>query len=152
MKLTFIESDLSSKEHFDACVQLTQENHVFNARLGGRERIQSISQTEKDTQGIMKAGLVRCFFLKDGDSYVGILTGSIEKPPKRFTWVLDLFLRKDYRRMGSAKKLMKLMVAWAKKNGSGTVYVRAVIKNKGAVSFYKQEGFKPVTMVLRAKL
>ena len=152
MKLTFIESNLNSEEHFNACVQLTQENHVFNSRLGGRGRVQSISQTEKDTQEIMKAGLVRVFFIKDGDNYVGLLTATIENTPKRLTWVLDLFLRKEYRRMGAAKKLMNLMFTWAKKKGSTTAYVRAVIKNKGAVSFYQQEGFEPDTIVLRAKL
>lgn len=152
VKLTFIESDLSSKEHFDACVKLTHENHRFHATKLGRGNPPSISQTREDILEDIKDRDVRAFFLKDGDKYVGGLFVIKDRTAKQFSNILDLYLKKPYRRLGAAKKLASMAFAWAKKKGSSTMYVRAVIKNSGALNFYQQEGFEPDTMTLRKKL
>lgn len=62
----------------------------------------------------------------------------------------DMEINPQYRRQGYAKKLMKKVISYAKKNGYKQIYLNASpmgfggLSVRGLVSFYKKFGFKSI--------
>lgn len=54
----------------------------------------------------------------------------------------NMFISKKFRNKGIGSKLVDEFLVWAKKNDIKNISVSALSKNKNAINFYKQVGFK----------
>ncbi len=82
----------------------------------------------------------------DGDEIAGFILASVKKLPYNFENIFESFIdvievRKEYRRLGIAKKLLKLCEKESKKRGAYQIRAWSSEDKKEAIAMWKKLGF-----------
>ena len=64
----------------------------------------------------------------------------------------NMFIDDNFRGKGLGGKFMKNFMKWCKTKKVNYVFVRATIKNKLGINFYRKCGFKDYDLILKRKL
>ncbi len=72
--------------------------------------------------------------------------------PHRFAVIIDLFVHENYRKRGAGKALMNAAKQWAKERGLDYIELMVLYENEQGIEFYRNEGFKTVSHMMRLKV
>jgi len=67
-------------------------------------------------------------------------------------YVSNLYIKKNYRYKGIGKKLLNISLKWLKENNVKYISLEIHLKNKNALKFYRDLGFKDYTLKLAKKI
>ena len=100
-----------------------------------------LHETGRDYEAYI--GSVDTLFLvaEDENRVVGFSSISLEKW-NNSAWVNQIVVEPKFRRKGFASKMIRKMVAWAKKKNARVVLVESQIGNVAATNFYIKNGFR----------
>ena len=95
-------------------------------------------------------------FIKNKE-IVGIVVGKIFKTLKvtgyeRCGFISNVYVKKEYRRKGIAKKLIKEIIGWFKKKGATKISLELYKDNIAAIKLYHKFGFKDYTIKMKKKI
>ncbi len=96
-----------------------------------------------------------CFIAEIENEPLGFIMGEIEDNSYRtikVVFVVNLYVKEDFRNQGIGKKLVDVFIDWGKKIGAQKVSVTAYTPNKKAIQFYEREGFQPFNIKLERSL
>ncbi len=65
----------------------------------------------------------------------------VYNPQHRIAGIFDIGVHSDYRRNGHGRKLTMSLIAWAKEQGAGTIYLQVEAGNDKAFRLYESLGF-----------
>ncbi|MGH8876576.1 MAG: GNAT family N-acetyltransferase [Stackebrandtia sp.] len=89
-----------------------------------------------------------------GDHVVGALSGSVTEPsairPVRVASLVSMFVRPQYRSDGVGAQLVDAFRRWARRQSADRLSVTAYASNRGALRFYRRQGFVPHEVTLEA--
>ena len=96
-------------------------------------------------------------FIAEDKKPVGIIIATYFKPLRiskfaRKGYVSNLFIQKKYRNKGLGKKLLTASLKWLKQNKVKYISLEIHLKNKKALEFYRNLGFKDYTLKLAKKV
>jgi len=88
---------------------------------------------------------------------IGIIIATYFVPLRisKFTrkgYVSNLYIKKNYRYKGIGKKLLNISLKWLKENNVKYISLEIHLKNKNALKFYRDLGFKDYTLKLAKKI
>ena len=94
---------------------------------------------------------------EDGRRIVGYFRGSVEKAPdyisaKKIGVIYDLFVKPDYRKGGTGKKLMDAAMDWFNTRKVKNIELSVDARNADAINFWKKSGFSAYKLRLRRDL
>jgi ribosomal protein S18 acetylase RimI-like enzyme len=94
--------------------------------------------------------------IEDG-KIVGMILGQYFDPLpiskyKRKGYLSNLFIRKEFRKKGIAKKLIEKSLDWLKRNKTEHVTLEIHVDNKKVIDLYHRMGFKDYTLKLSKKI
>lgn len=113
--------------------------------FAGKYPILPIESSLEATRREMEKDEARVEVLYCGDEIAGYCKVSIDKGMGDVDW---LYVRKDLRKRGIAKKLMDNGLAFLKSTGVTFVELMCVYGNDDAKHFYKKYGFRTRTQIL----
>ena len=92
-------------------------------------------------------------FIAEDKKPIGIIIATYFEPLRisKFAikgYVSNLYIRKNYRNKGIGKKLVAISLKWLKENKVKYVSLEIHLKNKKALKFYRDTGFKDYTLKL----
>jgi ribosomal protein S18 acetylase RimI-like enzyme len=96
-----------------------------------------------------------CLIATHQEQGIGYLVASAKPIPYRLSKYLEIEnmgVVPEYRSQGIGKKLINQCLNIAKSRGYQKVYVNAYFQNKGAISFYKNNGFAEIDLSLEKTL
>ena len=96
-----------------------------------------------------------CLIAEDGDRKIGYLAAApkeIDYRNSKYVEIQNMGVNPDYRSQGIGKRLMEQCFEWARSMGFQKVFVTSYIQNKGAVDFYKNNGFDEIDISLEKTL
>jgi len=92
-------------------------------------------------------------FIEKNDNVCGFLTATIIKSSyKKFAYIDDVFIRKNFRRQGLAKKIVIEFEVLMKFKKAKDILLGVNIKNEKAINLYKSLGFKIKSYEMEKKL
>lgn len=71
---------------------------------------------------------------------------------KRSAEVALIYVKREYRREGIGRKLLKELLKWLKEKSESKVFVTMDIKNNSSVNLHKKAGFRESIIILEKKL
>jgi len=71
---------------------------------------------------------------------------------KRFGYISNIYIKKDFRRKGIAEKLIKKATSWFKQRKAQKISLELYEKNKPAINLYHKLGFKNYSIKMRKKI
>ena len=94
--------------------------------------------------------------IKENDIYIGYIfaiKGLLHiRSLKSKAYISDLFIKKDFRKKGIAKKLIKECITWCKREKINEIFLDVDIHNLKAKQLYKNLKFKEQSIKLSKKL
>jgi GNAT superfamily N-acetyltransferase len=109
-------------------------------------------------RGLMQNPDVACIAVaEEKDSVQGYILGQIEELPPVYTIhkvgiIRDVCVVQGARHAGVGTQLFQHSLAWFKASGAGSVQVRIPVENQVAHKFWENQGFTPITTILRMEL
>jgi len=76
-----------------------------------------------------------------GYSYSLIIDPSDLMKRKKYGYVHDVFITKDYRRRGIGEKMYEEILKWFHSQNIDCVELQVIVKNEAAVSFWRKHGY-----------
>ena len=129
----------------DPLKELAAHHNRVAKYFAGRYPILPIESSLEATRKEMEKDEARVEVIYCGDEIVGYCKVSIDKGMGDVDW---LFVRKDMRKRGYAKKLMDNGLAFLKSKGITFVELMCVYGNDEAEHFYQKYGFRIRTHIL----
>lgn len=96
-----------------------------------------------------------CFIAEDDNRKVGYIAAATKKIDYRnskYIEIENLGVVPEYQSKGIGKLLMEECLNWAKTKGYQRAYVNSYFENKGAINFYKKNGFQEIDISLEKAL
>jgi ribosomal protein S18 acetylase RimI-like enzyme len=125
------------------------------------ESIKPIDENKEDYFRYLKKDLKYInrglFMALSGDRVVGMILAQYYSPLPiskycRKGYISNLFVVKDFREKGIAKKLIEKGLEWLKKNKTKHVSLEIHVDNKAALKIYRKYGFKDYTLKLSKEI
>lgn len=113
-----------------------------------------VMKTLCDSKGIMYIAI------EDG-KVVGLITGVIELPDEEDKivnccpvrgYVSEFVIRKEYRKRGIGKQLMKKVEEWFKHQKCDFIRIDVLAQNKETLKFYENNGYKPINIEVSKRI
>jgi len=128
--------------------------------MGYSDSLKPLSKTIDIYDEYFKAELEKknsAVFIAEDKRPIGIIIVTYFKPLRisKFTrkgYVSNLFVRKNYRNKGIGKKLLDISLKWLKETHVKYISLEIHLKNKKALKFYRDLGFKDYTLKLAKKI
>lgn len=96
-----------------------------------------------------------CLIAEDGNTKIGYLTAAPKKIEYRnssYVEIQNMGVTQRYQSQGIGKLLLESFFEWAESKGFQKAFVNSFVKNTGAVSFYKKNGFHEIDISLEKQL
>jgi len=89
-----------------------------------------------------------------GDEVIGFVSGSVKLTPdflgeRLVGYISGIYIKDDYRRMGIAEKLFKMIEEWFMTKKVHSVELQVVVKNEQGLQFWKKLSFEHELFQLR---
>ena len=129
-------------EDLEDLARLMREYDVYENKLNKKVQISSIKENKKlISKHIKSKSITHTVFEKDG-KIVGLINWDIRSDNKAKKGVIhNLIIDKDYRGKKIGTKLVDYVIKEFKKRGCTKVGSFVRIANKGALEFWKKQGF-----------
>jgi len=113
------------------------------SKISGEKLVVSLKIIKKEFNDILKSKKRFLLFSVDKGQTCGLLLGSLFKNVYITSgYIDDIFIKKEYRRKGYAKKLIESFIKITKNKKATKVRLGLRTKNKKALKLYKKLGFK----------
>jgi ribosomal protein S18 acetylase RimI-like enzyme len=111
----------------------------------------------KEVQAKLSINSGKIFVSKKDNTITGLVIISIEEneiyeKPGRHLMILDIVVKYEFRHLGIGKKLMGKAESFAAENSINEIRLYALMKNKVALDFYRNSGYKDFGVALTKNL
>lgn len=113
-----------------------------------------VMKTLGDNNGVMYTAI-------EDEIVVGLITGVIELPDEEDKivnccpvrgYVSEFVIRKEYRKRGIGKQLMKKVEEWFKYRKCDFIRIDVLAQNKETLKFYENNGYKPINIEVSKRI
>jgi aminoglycoside 6'-N-acetyltransferase I len=116
----------------------------------------SEKQLKAEIENIFSSKRQEVFFcINEKDEYIGFVEVSIrndyevDSTAKSIGYIEGIFIKKTYRKMGIAKKLIELAEKWAEKKGCKEMGSDTKPQNKSSRMFHRRMGYKEKDIIVQ---
>ncbi len=146
--------DLSEIDEIYQEGQLDEEENKFS-RKSKKEILKELDKSKKlRLNGFRKAinsSKEKFLVLEEKDKLIGF-GDAVLSNKKRNAEVALIYVKREYRRKGIGKKLLKELLKWLKEKGESKVFVTMDIENNSSINLNKQAGFRESIVIMEKKL
>ena len=146
--------DLSEIDEIYQEGQLDEEENKFS-RKSKKEILKELDKSKKlRLNGFRKAinsSKEKFLVLEEKDKLIGF-GDAVLSNKKRNAEVALIYVKREYRRKGIGKKLLKELLKWLKEKGESKVFVTMDIENNSSINLNKQVGFRESIVIMEKKL
>lgn len=145
----------AKRDDFNNFKELREEDILeYSKVIKEKIKIPSDKELTKEFLGLMSSKKNIILFVCDEQNKTrGYLIGSIfNNIWQKSAYIDDLFIKKSYKRKGLGKLLISEFIRYVKKNKIKKCKLQVNVKNKKAISLYKNLGFKLYSYEMDLKL
>ncbi|MCD8511010.1 MAG: GNAT family N-acetyltransferase [Bacillus sp. (in: Bacteria)] len=138
MKVYKVEKNCDDKIRIDITKLMLEQMNALSEAVTEEELLKTIDLALHVHSGAeifvaeTNGQIVGCAFLNSG---IGLDKGG------RYIWLNDLYVKKDFRRQGIAKKLLLKVLYWAEQEGFKGIELETGINNAATKKLYNSLGF-----------
>ena len=138
---------------FEDFYSLKLEGIKYFRKISGEKIPITKAKLKKEFRKKIKDKESFLYFLKDKKKIIGYLDFNIWKKLHTPTsYINDLVIKKEFRRKGYGKKIIKWFIAFSKNKGVKRIGLGTRVENKIALNLYKKLGFGMIGYNLGMKL
>ena len=134
--------------------QLDEEKNK-SPRKSKKEILKELEESKKGRlSGFRKAinSSKENFLVCEEDNKVIGFGDAVLSNKKRNAEIALIYVKREYRRKGIGKKIMRELLRWLKEKGENKVFATTNIENKSSINLNRKAGFKESIIIMEKKL
>jgi len=133
----------ATKKDLKEYTAMKKSSMEFLFKISGEKISLSNDGIKKEFEKILSQKGSNLLILEIGGGVAGYMIYTMQKnTQKSFAYLDDIFIKKDFRKQGYGKKLVKHFMEIAKEKGIKKMGLGVRVENKNAIKLYRELGFK----------